>query len=335
MDSNQTQSGLKNDNSSLFPKKPKKNYCLIIAIVIGALILIGGIIVLIIVFALKKGDNSNEKPIKNVNISYYKNELKIFDIQKNISSTIYGENENKEESSTFYYKCALGIKNKIEEVNSSNYYLEGFFAILNTIYYNKTTLRNKTIRDNKELYNIITKKNNKKNLLRNLQKMDNNELEEENIKPILKVVFYKNGSYKNIYRPINLSEKSYNEMKEMLDIILPKISNDTLVDKIDSETIQNKIKEKQLANLKAKALKMNQNNKFNYIKIKRKLDENEDEDEDENGLKIKGKNSTEEYYIDCNMSHYTDLEDDDEKNNITRLDNPKDMGNNVTKLDTF
>ena len=35
------------------------------------------------------------------------------------------------------------------------------------------------------------------------------------------------------------------------------------------------------------------------------------------------------------MSHYTDLEDDDEKNNITRLDNPKDMGNNVTKLDSF
>ena len=79
----------------------------------------------------------------------------------------------------------------------------------------------------------------------------------------------------------------------MLDIIIPKISHNTLVDKIDSETIQKKIKEKQMANLKAKALKKNNKiKKLNYIKIKRKVDEIEELNK--NGIKVKDKNSTDE-----------------------------------------
>ena len=120
MDSNQTESGLKTDDISLFPKKPKKNYCLIISLVIGAIILIGGIIALIVVLTRKKRDDSPGTPIENVNITYSKNELKFFDIRKNIFSTIYGENENKEENSTFYYECVFGIKNKSSTLFTSN-----------------------------------------------------------------------------------------------------------------------------------------------------------------------------------------------------------------------
>ena len=278
-------------------------------------VVVGGGIVLLVLLSSKKDDSDNYKqptptipnyiptdeitneykepsPTLNISITYNKTELQILDIQKNISSLIFGEADNIEKNSTFFYKCLLGIKNIKESQNPSDTYYEGFFAILNTFYYNETTHQNDTFSENKELNDIIFNNN---KLMRNLQKkLDNNDIqEEEQIIPFLKVVFYKNGSYKNIYRPYNLPEKSYNELKEMLDIIIPKISHNTLVDKIDSETIQKKIKEKQMANLKAKALKKNNKiKKLNYIKIKRKVDEIEELNK--NGIKVKDKNSTDE-----------------------------------------
>ena len=55
-------------------------------------------------------DNPNKDPI-NIEISYIKDELRLFDIEKNITSRIYKESDNETQETMMKYICAFGIKN--------------------------------------------------------------------------------------------------------------------------------------------------------------------------------------------------------------------------------
>ena len=138
----------------------------------------------------------------------------------------------------------MGIRDKIDKGNINETYYSGFFAILSISQYNQTTGEIDLVKDNIELVDIINKKEDNE-LLNDIQKsfLSRNqlskkeeieeeeeildEIEEELIKPFLKFEFYQNGSYRNIYRPKDLSQNNFDEMKEILDIIIPKISNET------------------------------------------------------------------------------------------------------------
>ena len=335
------------------PKPKSKKKCIIISSIIAVVIAAGIVAIIVGVISSKKNKEPTKKPItytdgdgedsdsdsdsdsnspessdnvekqieKEVNITYTKNEFKIFNIEKNISSTIIGEEDIRDENFTFYYKCVFGIKNIYEEDS----YYEGFFAILSIVYYNRTTYETKIIYNNTELNKII----NQENVLRNLQKKNKEKTGEEEVPKNLfvKLEFYKNGTYKNIFRPNNLQEKYYDEIKEKLDIIIPKIYNDTFVASIDKETIAKKRLERKTAKLKAKLLNKNKK-QFNNIIIRRRIDEIEDE----NGIKIKDINSTDEYYIDCNISHNYKLIENDDNDTLAQVEK---IGNNTQKYDTY
>ena len=171
------------------PKPKSKKKCIIISSIIAVVIAAGIVAIIVGVISSKKNKEPTKKPItytdgdgedsdsdsdsnspessdnvekqieKEVNITYTKNEFKIFNIEKNISSTIIGEEDIRDENFTFYYKCVFGIKNINEEDN----YYEGFFAILSIVYYNRTNYETKIIYNNTELNKII----NQENVLRN------------------------------------------------------------------------------------------------------------------------------------------------------------------------
>ena len=164
------------------PKKSNKKKIIIIVSVIAGIIIVGAVIG--IIFALKGGDKkkkstvtyipetdektddnddngdknddpedeSDDEPIL-IDISYNQDELRFFNIEKNISSIINEENQ-REQNTTCYYVCTLGIKNKLEKENINDSYYEGFFAILSQTYYNKTTKETTLIKDNIDLINI-------------------------------------------------------------------------------------------------------------------------------------------------------------------------------------
>ena len=313
-----------------------------------------------------KNDDSDEEtkdqPIF-INISYNKDELKFFNIEKNISSTINGEGNKKEQNNTFYYVCTLGIRNKNGTGSINDTYYEGFFAVLSQFHYNETTKENDLILDNSELVNIIINKQNDNLLLQDLQKKfatskfrnklskkeelnteeEYIDIEEEKVKPFLKLEFYKNGSYRNIYRPFNLSQQRFSEMKEFLDIIIPKISNETF------KTIEEKKKEY----IKAKLALLSQNKDKKIFKIRRRL--NEGEKEKEKGVEVKDLNSNDTYYLESDYQNYSNLIENEEElktnrkkpiitkigNNETQLNNSQDSavysdftkfrGSNITK----
>ena len=152
--------------------------------------------------------------------------------------------------------------------------------------------------------------------------------------PFLKISFYKDGTYKNINRPYNLSDNNFKEMKEFLDLIIPKITNDSIfVKKIDQETIEKVREDIQISNsLNDDNAFRNLNEKinFNYIKILRKIDE-----QNNNGYKIKAENSNDSYYIDYDFEHHSSMGDHDEENNITNLNCIDSYENNLTKLNTY
>ena len=159
------------------PKPKSKKKCIIISSIIAVVIAAGIVAIIVGVISSKKNKEPTKKPItytdgdgedsdsdsdsnspessdnvekqieKEVNITYTKNEFKIFNIEKNISSTIIGEEDIRDENFTFYYKCVFGIKNIYEEDS----YYEGFFAILSIVYYNRTTYETKIIYNNTEL----------------------------------------------------------------------------------------------------------------------------------------------------------------------------------------
>ena len=89
-----------------------------------------------------------------LNISYRKNELKFFDIEKKITSRAIGDENKKEESQIFYYKSVLGIHNIINESegNPNSTYYEGFFAFLSVNYFNYSINESTLIYLNEKLY---------------------------------------------------------------------------------------------------------------------------------------------------------------------------------------
>ena len=261
-------------NKDYSPKKSKKKKkCIIISIIV-AIIIIGAVIGIIVAVKSKKNKKSSisyqdekpedkdtdvgnkqdkpeeedeqDKPIEEeepifIDIKYTQDELKFFNIEKNITSTIKEEGDNqKDQNNTLYYVCTMGIRDKIDKGNINETYYSGFFAILSISQYNQTTGEIDVVKDNIELVDIINKKEDNE-LLNDIQKsfLSRNqlskkeeieeeeeildEIEEELVKPFLKFEFYQNGSYRNIYRPKDLSQNNFDEMKEILDIIIPKI----------------------------------------------------------------------------------------------------------------
>ena len=351
------------------PKKSNKKKIIIIVSVIAGIIIVGAVIG--IIFALKGGDKkkkstvtyipetdektddnddngdknddpedeSDDEPIL-IDISYNQDELRFFNIEKNISSIINEENQ-REQNTTCYYVCTLGIKNKVEKENINDSYYEGFFAILSQTYYNETTKETTLIKDNIDLINIINKENDNK-LLQSLQKsvaerkrlllsrkevIEEEErivdVEEELVKPFLKIEFFKNGTFRNIYRPSNLSQENFNEMKEFLDIIIPEISNGTF----------KSTEERRKENIKAKIAKLLENKENKVYKIRRRLAEGEQENSE--GIEVKDTNSSDYYYLEPDYNESSSLIENEEKLK-TNVKKPriKKMANNETQMNS-
>ena len=151
---NQTSNSEGQTNSS----KKKKIVAIISSVVILLIVII---IVMVLIFRGKDKDkkkiiirdDDSDGPIANV--SYNKNEIKFFNVEKNISSKIVEENDERQQNETFNYICILGVKNKLESENVNNKLFEGFFAILRTSLYNKTLHKYQIIRKNDELEEIL------------------------------------------------------------------------------------------------------------------------------------------------------------------------------------
>jgi len=208
---------------------------------------------------------------KETNIEYNEAELKFFNIEKNISSKIIGESNETQANITFNYISVLGIKNENIEENTNKTYYEGFCAILSTSYFNKSNNEEESLLNNIELNKIINEDNQNK-LIRNLEKQyfknkKNDEVDKEDYEetmPFLKISFYKDGTYKNINRPYSLSENNFKEMKEFLDLIIPKITNDSIfVKKIDQEIIEKVREDIQISN------SLNDDNAFRNLNEKK------------------------------------------------------------------
>ena len=170
----------------------------------------------------------------NINLAYKKNNLELLYIEKNMTSHIMGK-LNETQKTTFDYKCILGIDDEIYDEISNMTYYKGFLFILSTIYsnYSQYEIHNKIItlssrelvRFDKELFDMINKIDQDfiKNFefeKENYQYLKNDDKEKNNF---IKFDFYQNGSYREIYKPISISQEFYNECKEILDIVLPKI----------------------------------------------------------------------------------------------------------------
>jgi len=146
-------------------------------------------------------------------------------------------------------------------------------------------------------------------------------VEDELVKPFLRLEFYKNGSYRNIYRPIDLSQKSFSDMKEFLDIIIPKISNETF------KTIEEKRKE----NIKAKLALLKENKGKKLYKIRRRLND----EEKEKGIEVKdsNSNSNDTYYLEPGYDQSSNLiENEEELKTNRKKPSIKKIGNNETQL---
>ena len=145
------------NNSSNHCKCDKKKI-IIISILIG-IVVIAGIIIVVAVLSKKGGENSSkrtpifsddedkeeeeeekeeeeeeEPKIPDIIINYNRDELRFFTIEKNISSIMKGEEQDKEQSNTFHYLCIFGIRNQTENEQPKDLFYEGFFAILNHTY---------------------------------------------------------------------------------------------------------------------------------------------------------------------------------------------------------
>ena len=272
-------------------------------------------------------DNPNKEPI-NIEISYIKDELRLFDIEKNITSRIYKESDNETQETMMKYICAFGIKNNtgISMENSQIY--QGFFAILGQTIYNTTTKKYYQIRNNTELINIIYNKTSA-SLLRNLQEtkgsriritqqMDDSQSEKEKVDPFLKLEFYSNGSYKNILRPEELSDEAYNEMKEFLDIIIPKITNDTF---------KNKAQTNRSIYLREKRAKMMESKK-RLFKLRR-IDENEDEEYE---ISVNSTTGMEEDKFDVGYEFSDDTDFDENEINVDENNTIKNIKGNKKQI---
>ena len=322
-------------------KRCSRRTKIIIGVSIAAVII--GIAIVIIIAVSKSGkkkssskpsipedtgenDDDSEKDDKpiDVKISYDKDELRLFNIEQKVFSIVYKESGSEELISNFKYVCVLGIKNNTNTTIKDDSIHEGFFAILSSIYHNQTTNEDISTQNNIQLTDIINNRTEtpllkiiEEKFYSDISQANSKEKEEENTQPFLKIEFYNNGSYKNIIRPIGLSENNYKQMKEFLDIIIPKISNDTFINKPFSE---------KLALLRAQRLQRlkNNNNNKRYLKIRR-LNNNNNTD----NLVVKSNNSEDYFDINYEFSDERNKEDEIEDVNNTA----KNKGNNTKEIE--
>ena len=268
----------------------------------------------------------------DLDIFYNVNELKIFNIETNISSTIIGEDKEENRNDSFYSVAILGIRDEKHDEIKNEIYYEGFFSILCKIYYNETTQENQLISANKELFQIIGDKIENNFIINEIKNYDSEEDDLE-INPLLKALFYKDGSYKEIFIPKNLSDENYHECKELLEIILPKLSKDLFVEKINETTIEEK-EAKQLDDNQNRLKNMNKANETD-IKVLRFLRKMDEQNPEKNGIEVQDENSNETYYIDIQINEISGLEEDEEKRNTTILNQKELIEDNTTKIDTY
>ena len=183
---------------------------------------------------------------------------------------------------------------------------------------------------NKKLSELISSTN----IVTNLQ---NKNTKEEN-NSFIKIEFYRDGSYKDIYTPYNLSYDSYNDFREILDLILP-INNDYFfVEEINETTIEERRIDKIMENNILRRLNEKDEQKFKKFKI-RKIKRNLEKDEDENGFLVNDENSEDKYYIKEKESEIIEPEEVDqekeEEKNTTILMTKKESKKNITKIHIY
>ena len=245
-----------------------------------------------------------------INLQYKTNQIQVFDIVKNITSQIAGENNTDTDNKTFYYKCLLGINNNQIEEESNRTYYEGYFAIFQTIFYNETRKVNRTIRKNKEIFELSNNGEEDYEDDDVYDDYDDDDEENEVVIPFIKILFYKDGSYKDIFIPEEFSDQNYNEIKEIIDLIIPKLKdvqkvsdmNDTIIDQYRTERKENK----------TRRLKVRQKNKIQKFQkitfIKKNLRNLQEGIKGENATII---NSNESFYINSSIGAEKQIYDDD------------------------
>lgn len=265
-----------------------------------------------------------------VNITYNKGAIKIFEVEKLINSKSRVNETDEVQKTVQKHVCALGLQD-----NGDKDYFQGFFAILRSSIYNDTYDNYTVYRENSDLINIINRNGNYP-LLRNLQEADEEEENEDAVAPFFKLEFFLNGTYRNIYAPENLSEINYKEMKTILDLVIPKISNrlysnlyndtdsllnlnntnTTLVDELKS--FESLINETENSNNDIYGRRLSNNNGHRTkkrIRIKRKLQINETNLEDEESVKdsriaVVDEETNETKYFEGSVFEDVEIQDD-------------------------
>ena len=274
----------------------------------------------------------DEKKDFKINLSYKKNNLEFVNIEKNISSNMKGK-KNQVHNDSFVYNCIFGIENEINNGDSDGPYYTGFLFILNTIYKNITKIsKNQMVKEyligfDKQLYDIIKKAD--QDIIKNVEREIFNYDSDKEKKAFIKFDFYQNGSYREIYKPKSISQESFDECKEILDLILPKISKN-----LESKNEINQERKLELLKSKFNYIKKGNNHKKSY-EIIQKSSRNRNLEQIESIIdKFEDIISNESYYISNKIFVDFDLDTDEIDNAFTNSTfKPYKLDNNIIKLE--
>ena len=216
-----------NNKNDILEKKEKKKCSLKCKIIIGLFILILAIVIVVIclLFLLRKKSKwENENFVTG--LTYKENQIMKF---QNIKTTkISFDFGNISEANTIkilkeYFDFVIGIikKDKIIENNIAKELFQGFIFLENYILENETS---KMLLQNSSLFRNL--KNRKKYFNFNLNEIDYYGCIDNGTKPIMKFDFYRNGNFKRIIKPKNLTTLLYKNMINVLEKVIPKITED-------------------------------------------------------------------------------------------------------------
>ena len=216
-------------------KKLSLKYKILIAISILILIAIG-VIIYINIRRPPETIRGNEKFVTG--LTYKENQIMRF---QNIKQTKivfdFGNmsvaNNTKILKEYSDYIIGINKRDKVVENQTEKEIFQGFIFLENYMIDNKT---NKMLLQNSSLFdNILEKKKNLRGLQEKKEKKYFNfsldEIEsygciDNGTLPIMKFIFYRNGKIKRIFRPNNLTTLLYNSMTQLLEKVIPKITED-------------------------------------------------------------------------------------------------------------
>ena len=220
-------------NNDILKKEEKKKCSLKCKIIIGLFIFIlaSAIIAVCLLFLLKKKPKWKYESFVT-GLTYKENQIMRF---QNIKTTkIFFDFGNINEANSTktlkeYFDFVIGItnKDKIIENNIAKEIFQGFIFLENYMLDNETS---KMLLQNSSLFDNIWKKRNLKNEKKyfnfNLDEINSYGCIDNGTKPIMKFIFYRNGNIKKIIRPKNLTTLLYKSMINVLEKVIPKISED-------------------------------------------------------------------------------------------------------------